>query len=65
MTSSADIVVFDLISFLLLTETSSSTGRGNGRGQGSQACGWVRGHQPGGHSYSQDLPKYITGNIHN
>ncbi|XP_026083749.1 ribonucleases P/MRP protein subunit POP1 [Carassius auratus] len=40
--------------------TYTSSGRGTGRGQGSQACGWVRGHQPGGHSYSQDLPKYIT-----
>ncbi|XP_016140227.1 ribonucleases P/MRP protein subunit POP1 [Sinocyclocheilus grahami] len=38
----------------------TSSGRSTGRGQGSQACGWVRGHQPGGHSYSQDLPKYIT-----
>ncbi|KAF4102645.1 ribonucleases P/MRP protein subunit POP1 [Onychostoma macrolepis] len=38
----------------------TSSGRGTGRGQGSQACGWVRGHQPGGHSYSQTLPKYIT-----
>lgn len=38
----------------------TSSGRGVRRGQGSQACGWVRGHQPGGHGYSQDLPKYIT-----
>lgn len=30
------------------------------RGQGSQASGWVRGHQAEGHSYRQDLPKYIT-----
>ncbi|KAI2654810.1 Ribonucleases P/MRP protein subunit POP1 [Labeo rohita] len=38
----------------------TSSGRGTEGGQGSQACGWVRGHQPGGHSYSQDLPKHIT-----
>ncbi|XP_052000041.1 ribonucleases P/MRP protein subunit POP1 isoform X2 [Xyrauchen texanus] len=38
----------------------SNTGRTAGRGQGSQAGGWVRGHQTGGQSYSQDLPKYIT-----
>lgn len=30
------------------------------RGQGSQASGWVRGHQAAGHRYSQDLPKHIT-----
>ncbi|XP_039544756.1 ribonucleases P/MRP protein subunit POP1 [Pimephales promelas] len=36
----------------------TSSGRGAGRGQGSQV--WVRGHQAGGHGYSQDLPKYIT-----
>ncbi|XP_077088731.1 ribonucleases P/MRP protein subunit POP1 isoform X3 [Siphateles boraxobius] len=40
--------------------TYTSSGRGAGRGQGSQVCGWVRGHQAGGHGYSQDLPKYIT-----
>lgn len=38
--------------------TYSSTGPQ--RGQGSQASGWVRGHQAGGQGYSQDLPKYIT-----
>ncbi|KAK2903726.1 hypothetical protein Q8A67_008439 [Cirrhinus molitorella] len=38
----------------------TSPGHSAGRGQESQACGWVRGHQPGGHGYSRELPKHIT-----
>ncbi|XP_063055641.1 ribonucleases P/MRP protein subunit POP1 [Engraulis encrasicolus] len=33
---------------------------GKRQGFGNHGGGWVRGHQPGGSTYPQELPKYIT-----